>query len=80
VLQRLSYDAWGKQRQPDGHDVPPDGTINNTTTRDFTNQEELSVSGLVHLNGRIYDPLIGRMTRTAGRVSPTGPARWQAPA
>lgn len=32
------------------------------TTRGFTAQEELSVSGLVHLNGRIFDPLLGRMT------------------
>src|SRR5437660_2359894 len=30
------------------------------TTRGFTGQEELDF-GLVHLNGRVYDPLAGRM-------------------
>jgi hypothetical protein len=31
------------------------------TTRGFTAQEELSVGRLVHLNGRVYDQLLGRM-------------------
>jgi RHS repeat-associated protein len=61
VLERLSYDAWGKRRFANGAD-DPSGSITSQTTRGFTNQEELGVSGLVHLNGRIYDPLLGRMT------------------
>ena len=60
VLERLSYDAWGKRRYPNGADDPA-GAITSQTTRGFTNQEELGVGGLVHLNGRIYDPLMGRM-------------------
>jgi RHS repeat-associated protein len=41
-----------------------DDTSGSTTSvrRGFTGQEELSVSGLVHLNGRVYDPTLGRMT------------------
>jgi RHS repeat-associated protein len=35
--------------------------ITSQTTRGFTGQEELADVGLVHLNGRIYDPLVGRM-------------------
>jgi RHS repeat-associated protein len=61
VLERLSYDAWGKRRFANGAD-DPSGSITSQTTRGFTEQEELGVSGLVHLNGRIYDPLLGRMT------------------
>ena len=60
VLERLSYDAWGKRRFANGAD-DPSGSITSQTTRGFTNQEELGVGGLVHLNGRIYDPLFGRM-------------------
>jgi RHS repeat-associated protein len=60
VLERLSYDAWGKRRYANGTDDPA-GAITSQTTRGFTAQEELSVGGLVHLNGRIYDPLVGRM-------------------
>jgi hypothetical protein len=50
VVERLSYDAWGKRRNPDGTDDPT-GSITSQTTRGFTGEEELSVSGLVHLNG-----------------------------
>jgi RHS repeat-associated protein len=61
VVERLSYDAWGKRRFPNGTDDPT-GSITSQTTRGFTGEEELSVSGLVHLNGRVYDPLLARMT------------------
>jgi hypothetical protein len=30
-------------------------------TRDFTGQEQLTDVGLVHLNGRVYDPLVRPM-------------------
>jgi RHS repeat-associated protein len=39
----------------------PSGSITSQTTRGFTGQEELADVGLVHLNGRVYDPLVGRM-------------------
>jgi RHS repeat-associated protein len=61
VLERLSYDAWGKRRFPNGSD-DSSGSITSQTTRGFTGEEELSVSGLVHLNGRVYDPLLARFT------------------
>jgi RHS repeat-associated protein len=60
VVERDSYDAWGKRRFPNGAD-DPSGSIESQTTRGFTGQEELADVGLVHLNGRVYDPLIGRM-------------------
>jgi RHS repeat-associated protein len=61
VVERDSYDAWGKRRYPTGAD-DPSGSIESQTTRGFTGQEELADVGLVHLNGRVYDPLVGRMT------------------
>jgi RHS repeat-associated protein len=60
VVERLSYDAWGKRRFPDGSDDPT-GSITSQTVWGFTGQEQLTGVGLVHLNGRVYDPLIGRM-------------------
>jgi RHS repeat-associated protein len=60
VVERLSYDAWGKRRFPDGTDDPT-GSIASQTVWGFTGQEQLTGVGLVHLNGRVYDPLIGRM-------------------
>jgi RHS repeat-associated protein len=60
VVERDSYDAWGKRRFPTGAD-DPSGSLTSQTTRGFTGQEELTDVGLVHLNGRVYDPLVGRM-------------------
>jgi RHS repeat-associated protein len=74
VLQRLSYDAWGKTRLQTGADGQPPAS---DTTRGFTGQEELSVSGLVHLNGRVYDPTFGRMISADPTVpDPLDPQAW----
>jgi RHS repeat-associated protein len=60
VVGRDSYDAWGKRRFPNGAD-DPSGSLTSQTTRGFAGQEELADVGLVHLNGRVYDPVVGRM-------------------
>jgi uncharacterized protein RhaS with RHS repeats len=52
VAERLSYDTWGKRRNPTGAD-DPSGHITSQTTRGFTGQEELDDVGLVHLNDRV---------------------------
>ncbi|WP_291849246.1 RHS repeat-associated core domain-containing protein [Bradyrhizobium sp.] len=76
VVERLSYDAWGKRRNPDGTDDPA-GSLTSQTTRGFTGEEQLSVSGLVHLNGRVYDPLLARMTSADPFVTdPMNPQGW----
>jgi len=59
VVERLSYDAWGKRRQPNGADDPA-GALTSQTTRGFTGHEQLDDVGLIHMNGRVYDPLLGR--------------------
>ena len=61
VVERLSFDAWGKRRNPNGTDDAT-GSITSQTTRGFTGEEELSVGSLVHLNGRVYDALLARFT------------------
>jgi len=76
VVERDSYDAWGKRRFPNGAD-DPSGSITSQTTRGFTGQEELADVGLVHLNGRVYDPLIGRMMSADPFVpDPTNGQAW----
>jgi RHS repeat-associated protein len=59
VAQRLSYDPWGKQRNFDGTDASC-GSVSSSTTRGFTNQEQMATQCLVNLNARVYDPSIGR--------------------
>jgi RHS repeat-associated protein len=56
---RLSYDAWGLRRHPNG-EADPSGSITSETTRGFTGHEHLAEVGLIHMNGRVYDPLLGR--------------------
>lgn len=58
VLKRYTYDAWGKQSTAF---TTSTSTINlNPTTRGFTDHEMLSDFGLIHMNGRVYDPVLGR--------------------
>jgi RHS repeat-associated protein len=59
VTQRFSYDAWGKERNPNGSDLAC-GAISRSTTRGYTNQEQLDQVCLIDLNARIYDPAIGK--------------------
>jgi RHS repeat-associated protein len=62
LLTRLSFDAFGARRGSDWTTTtPPDwGVIADTTRRGFTFHEMLDNIGLVHMNGRVYDPIIGR--------------------
>ena len=63
VTERMAYDPWGKRRfvtttpgQPDKLDA----IVGVSTDRGYTMHEHLDEIGVVHMNGRIYDPLIGR--------------------
>ncbi len=56
---RSSYDAWGRRRNPS------DWSYNNIpapviTDRGFTGHEHLDRFGLINMNGRMYDPVVGR--------------------
>ena len=60
AIERLAYEPFGKRRFPDG-DTDNEGTVVGVSTdRGFTNHEHLEELGLIHMNGRIYDPAIGR--------------------
>src|SRR6266581_6753112 len=58
VVLKLSYDAHGKRRNPNWTD--PTGPIAALTTRGFTGHEMDDESGLINMNAREYDPVIGR--------------------
>jgi RHS repeat-associated protein len=65
VLQRMSYDAWGRRRNPDDTDDAGAlwGTIKNTQDHSgYTGHETLDQLALVHMNARLYDPILGRHT------------------
>jgi RHS repeat-associated protein len=64
VVVRTSFSAYGERR--DGADwsgAPPGSdliAISNSSRRGFTGHEHLDNVGLIHMNGRVYDPRIGR--------------------
>jgi RHS repeat-associated protein len=63
VTVRESFDAWGRERNPDWSDDNTCSTpLTAPSTRGFTGQEEIASLCLVNLNARIYDPSIGRFT------------------
>ncbi|MET0103243.1 MAG: RHS repeat-associated core domain-containing protein, partial [Sedimenticola sp.] len=64
VIERMSYDPWGKRR---GGDWRIDDPLNATqfhralfTNRGFTGHEHIDELNLIHMNGRVYDPELGR--------------------
>lgn len=60
VIERLSFDAHGRRRQVSDwtSSVPP--AASSITPRGFTGHEHLDAYGLIHMNGRVYDPEVGR--------------------
>jgi RHS repeat-associated protein len=58
--QSLAYDAYGKRRLTNGADDPSNTLSGGCTKRGFTSHEHLDEIALIHMNGRIYDPLITR--------------------
>lgn len=60
VTERLSYDPWGKRRYANGVPDTLDSVVGYQTDRGYTMHEHLDEIGVIHMNGRIYDPLIGR--------------------
>ena len=62
--KRYSFDPWGKRRTAgisyEMLQLDYTSMINAVTQRGFTGHEHLSNVGLIHMNGRVYDPEIAR--------------------
>jgi RHS repeat-associated protein len=61
AIAEQNFDAWGRYRNP------LDWTYNNVPAvpkwmyRGYTGHEHLPEVGLINMNGRLYDPVVGRM-------------------
>jgi RHS repeat-associated protein len=63
VLVRTSFDAWGARRDDDWVGAPSSTELQQiagSTRHGYTGHDMLDNVGLVHMNGRVYDPAIGR--------------------
>jgi RHS repeat-associated protein len=72
IEQELSFDAWGNRRDPDTWQnltAAPAGLI---TDRGFTGHLYLDGFKLINMNGRIYDPVLGRFLSPDNFVQDAG--------
>ena len=64
-LTHYNFDVWNNRRDADDWSTILQSEIGNhqsaMTDRGFTGHEQLDHLQLIHMNGRIYDPIIGRM-------------------
>jgi RHS repeat-associated protein len=66
LVEKFSFDAWGQRRDPNTWGALTEAqlldiaTQDLTTDRGFTGHEHLDEVQLIHTNGRLYDPVIGR--------------------
>ncbi len=68
----LGYDPWGLRRQPDGQPGVASQFASPPGHRTFTGQEEIPNVGLINMNGRVYDPTLGRFLSADPNIpSPT---------
>jgi RHS repeat-associated protein len=65
VVERMAYDPWGNRRNTNGVPDPNDQLGNAAGSlyridRGFTLHEMLDEVGLIHMNGRVYEPALGK--------------------
>lgn len=61
LVQELSYSPWGRLRNPDTQAVyAPDNEPELFLGRGYTGHEHLATFGLINMNARLYDPVLGR--------------------
>jgi RHS repeat-associated protein len=56
-VERLAFAPFGERRMADWSDGSP---VSMTMTRGFTGHEHVDTFNLIHMNGRVFDPSIGR--------------------
>ena len=56
-----NFDAWGRERNPNDLSYLPVTRASNGWDRGYTGHEHIPEFGLINMNGRLYDPVLGRM-------------------
>ncbi|MEZ5525279.1 MAG: RHS repeat-associated core domain-containing protein [Pseudomonadales bacterium] len=76
VAQGMSFDPWGKRRHDSNWTEYSAAALvsfdHSITTRGFTGHEMLDEVGLIHMNGRIYDPHLARFVQADPFVQDPG--------
>ncbi|MGI9279711.1 MAG: RHS repeat domain-containing protein, partial [Endozoicomonas sp.] len=79
LLQRQSFDPFGQRRNATNWQDLLDSQLSSFnssyTTRGFTGHEQLDEVGLIHMNGRVYDPKLGRFLQADPFIQAVGTLR-----
>ena len=70
ITQDNSFDAWGERRQYNGvamDQLAQMAANTRKTRRGFTGHEQVDSVNIIHMNGRIYDPKLGRFLQRRQR-------------
>ena len=61
---QTAFDPWGWRRDANGQVLPIADLVKDeyktVSARGYTGQEQVDLVGLIHMNGRVYDPILGR--------------------
>jgi RHS repeat-associated protein len=68
VTAEQNFDAWGRKRNTTTWTYTGVQTVPAWLYRGFTGHEHLSPFNLINMNGRLYDPLVGRMLSTDSKI------------
>lgn len=76
-IQAMSYDVWGRRASPTNWQqalplLQNNWSLTQLVTRSYTGHEPIDSMGLIHMNGRVYDPQLGRFTQADPIVQAPG--------
>nr|WP_256261122.1 RHS repeat-associated core domain-containing protein [Shewanella sp. NIFS-20-20] len=71
VVQQFTYDPWGKQTAAYRHSILND-YIAPAASKGYTGHEGVDHLNIIHMNGRIYDPTIGRFLQADPHIQDPG--------
>ena len=72
VVAEQNFDAWGRKRNPVTWQYTSVPSVPDWLYRGYTGHEHLPQFALINMNGRMYDPVQGRMLSPDNYVMPTG--------
>jgi RHS repeat-associated protein len=72
VIERFSYDAFGKRRSGNWQDAASGAIRSTYTERAFTSHLQVDSVEIIHMGGRAYDPTLGRFASADPFIGNTG--------
>lgn len=60
IVEELNYDPWGRKRNPETWDYYTGYEHLTSSNRGFGGHEQMDIMDMVNMDGRMYDPYLGR--------------------